>query len=69
MIDDMTMRKLAPKTQRTYINAGLKLERFLKRSPAKATAEELRLFQLQLAAQGVSAIIINATITGLRFLF
>ena len=69
MIDDMTMRKLAPKTQRTYVNAGLKLARFLKRSPATATAEELRLFQLQLAAQGVSAITINATITGLRFLF
>jgi len=69
MIDDMTMRKLALKTQRAYICAVLKLARFLKHSPATATAEELRLFQLQLVAQGVSAITINATLTGLRFLF
>lgn len=69
MIDDMKMRKLAAKTQRAYICAVLKLTRFLKRSPATATAEELRLFQLQLVGQGVSAIIINATITGLKFLF
>ena len=69
MIDDMTMRKLALKTQRAYICAVLKLARFLKHSPATATAEELRLFQLQLVAQGVSAITINATLTGLKFLF
>ena len=63
------MRKLGAKTQRAYINAVLKLALFLKHSPATATTEELRLFQLQLATQGASAITINATITALRFLF
>ena len=69
MIDDMTMRKLATKTQRAYICAVLKLTHFLKHSPATATTEELRLFQLQLVSQGASAITVNATITGLKFLF
>jgi site-specific recombinase XerD len=69
MIDDMTMRKLAAKTQRAYICAILKLTHFLKHSPATATAEELRLFQLHLVTQGASAITINATVTGLKFLF
>jgi len=63
------MRKLALKTRRAYICAVLKLTHFLKHSPATATAEELRLFQLQLVAQGVSAITINTTLTDLRFLF
>ena len=69
MIDDMTMRKLATKTQSAYICAILKFTYFIKHSPATATTEVLRMFQLQLMAQGASAVIVNATITGLKFLF
>ncbi len=69
MIDDMTMRKLAPKTQSDYIRPVKKLNRFLGRSPDTATAEDLRLFQLHLVEFGVSSITLNATITGLRFFF
>jgi site-specific recombinase XerD len=69
MIDDMTLRKLNPKTQSGYIRAVVKLTQFLCRSPDTATAEDLRLFQLHLVELGVSSITLNATITGLRFFF
>jgi integrase/recombinase XerD len=69
MIDDMTMRRLNPKTQTAYIRSVKKLAQFLGHSPHSASAEDLRLFQLHLAANGVSNKTINATITGLRFFF
>ena len=69
MIDDMNMRKLSPKTQIGYLRAVTKLAKFLKHSPAHATAEEVRQFQIALAEQGTSNITINATIIGIQFLF
>ena len=69
MIEDMTMRKLSPKTQISYLRAVTKLAKYLKHSPAHATAEEVRQFQIALAEQGTSNITINAMITGLQFLF
>jgi len=69
MIDDMSLRKLNPLTQQAYLRAVIKLSRFLVRSPDTATAEDLREFQLHMAANGVSNKTINATITGLRFFF
>jgi site-specific recombinase XerD len=69
MIDDMALRKLSPQTQKAYLRAVEKLDKFLDHSPHTATAEQLREFQLSLAANGVSNKTINATITGLRFFF
>lgn len=69
MVDDMTMRKLSPKTQRAYLLAVKKLALHLQRSPALATAEELRKFQIHLVNSGTSSTTLNASITGLRFLF
>ena len=69
MIEDMTLRKLNPKTQTQYIRAVLRLSRFLGRSPDQATAEDLRRFQLHLSENGVSNITINTTLTGLKFFF
>ena len=69
MIDDMTQRKLNPKTQEAYLRSVVKLTRFLGRSPDSASADDLRQFQLQLATDGVSNKTINATITALRFFF
>jgi integrase/recombinase XerD len=69
MLDDMCMRKLSPKTQIGYIRAVARLADYLKHSPASASAEELRLFQLYLVKQGTSSITLNATLTGLRFFF
>lgn len=69
MIEDMTMRRLSPKTQIGYIRGVKKLADFLKRSPDKASAEDLRKFQLYLVEQGASNITINSTLSGLQFLF
>ena len=69
MQEDMRMRKLAPKTQQSYIRAVSRFAQYLGRSPATATAEDLRLYQLHLVDSGTSPITLNATITGLKFLF
>ena len=47
MIDDMTMRKLSPKTQVGYLRAVLKFTRFFGQSPDLASSEDLRAFQLR----------------------
>jgi site-specific recombinase XerD len=69
MIDDMTLRKLKPRTQEAHIRAVKRLTRFLRRPPDTATAEDLRRFQLHMATHGASSQTINVTITGLRFFF
>ena len=69
MIEDMTMRRLSSKTQIGYLRGVRKLAAYLKRSPEDATAEELRQFQLAMADSGTSSTTINATLTGLQFLF
>lgn len=69
MIEEMTIRRLMPKTQSQYLRALKRLTVFLKRSPEDATAEELRQFQFMLAESGTSNITINATLTGLKMLF
>ncbi len=67
MLEDMRMRKLAPKTQTAYIRAVRRLAAYLHRPPDTATVEELRNFQLYLVDQGTSPTTLNATITGLKF--
>lgn len=69
MIEDMRMRKLAPKTQTAYIRSVRKLAKYLGRSPDTATEEDLRRFQLHMVDEGTSPITLNATIVGLNFLF
>ena len=69
MIDDMTLRKLSPRTQAGYLRAVVKFARFFGRSPDLASPEDLRRFQLYLVEMGVSPTTINATLTGLGFLF
>ena len=69
MLDDMRMRKLSPKTQIGYVRAVKRFASYLKHSPDTATAEDLRRFQLDAVDRGISPITLNATITGLRFLF
>lgn len=69
MIEDMTMRKLNPKTQIGYIRAVKRLAVYLKRSPEDATADELREFQIDMGKQGATPTTINSTLSGLHFLF
>ncbi len=68
-IDDMTVRKLDPKTQANYLRSVKRFADFLGRSPAGASAEDLRRFQLQLVACGTGTPTCNATLTALRFFF
>jgi len=69
MLEDMTLRKLSPRTQTAYIRAVKNFTRFIKRSPDTACAEDLRQFQLYLVEQGIASGNLNATITGLKFFF
>ena len=69
MLEDMALRKLAPKTQSNYLRAVISFTCFLGRSPDTASPEDLRRYQLHLVETGVSNIMLNATITALRFFF
>jgi integrase/recombinase XerD len=53
MLDDMSVRRFTPDTQRAYIRAVKRLASFLGRSLDTATPEELRSFQLHLIGTGV----------------
>jgi site-specific recombinase XerD len=69
MIEDMTIRKLAPKTQHDYVQRVKNFAAFLGRSPDTASFEDVRRYQLHLAASGVGVPTINQTVSTLRFLF
>jgi integrase/recombinase XerD len=69
MIEDMTIRKLAAKTQQGYIRMIRDLAAFLGRSPATANLEDVRRFQLHLAANGAQIPVLNHTVAALRFFF
>jgi integrase/recombinase XerD len=69
MIEDMTIRKLAPRTQQTYIRCVKDFSAFLGTSPAKASFEDVRRYQLHLVSSGAGAPSINHRLTALRFLF
>jgi hypothetical protein len=51
MIEDMTIRKFAPKTQHDYVQRIKNFTAFLGRSPATASFEDVRRYQLHLAAR------------------
>jgi integrase/recombinase XerD len=69
MIEDMTIRKLAPRTQQGYIRTIRNFAVFLGRSPDTASAEDIRRFQLHLAENGARPPILNHTVSALRFFF
>src|SRR5437660_10747978 len=69
MIEDMTIRKLAPRTQQGYIRVVKDFAMFLGRSPDRASFEDVRRFQLHLAANGAHIPILNHTVAALRFFF
>ncbi len=69
MIEDMTVRKFAARTQDGYIRAVKGFSTFLGASPATASAEDLRRYRLHLVESGVGAPTINHSLTALRFLF
>src|SRR3974377_2026385 len=69
MIEDMTIRKFAPKTQHDYVQRVKNFAAFLGRSPDTASFEDVRRYQLHLTANGVGVATINQTVSTLRFFF
>jgi site-specific recombinase XerD len=69
MIEDMTIRNLAPKTQQGYIRTIKDLAVFLGRSPDTASFEDVRRYQLHLARSGVGVPTLNHAVATLRFFF
>src|SRR5438046_3392272 len=65
----MTIRKLAPKTQHDYVQRIKNFAAFLGRSPDTASFEDVRRYQLHLAASGVGVPTLNQTVSTLRFFF
>jgi site-specific recombinase XerD len=69
MIEDMSIRQFGERTQQGYVAVVADFARFLGRSPDQAEPEDLRRYQLHLAAQGVSPGKMNAAVSALRFFF
>ena len=69
MIEDMTIRKFAAKTQHDYVQRVKNFAAFLGRSPDTASFEDVRRYQLHLAASGVGVSTLNQTVSTLRFFF
>jgi len=69
MIEDMSMRKLNPKTQSAYLRHVAALGEYLGHSPHRATSEDLRKYQLHLVDSGLASGNINSQLSGLRFFF
>src|SRR5262249_48902455 len=69
MIEDMTIRKFAQKTQHDYVQRVKDFASYLKRSPDTATPEDVRGFQLHLTSSSAGVPKINTTISALRFFF
>ena len=55
MIEDMTIRKFAPKTQHDYIRSGQELRRISRPIAGHGELEDVRRYQLHLAASGAGA--------------
>src|ERR1700704_4331654 len=69
MIEDMTIRKFAPKTQQDYVQRVKNFPAFLGRSPDTASFEDVRRYQLHLVARSVGVPTLNQTVATLRFFF
>ena len=69
MIEDMTIRKFAPKTQHDYVQRVKHFAAFLGRSPDTASFEDVRRYQLHLATRGAGVPTLNQSVSTLRFCF
>lgn len=69
MIEDMTIRKFAPKTQHDYLQRVKNFAAFLGRSPDTASFEDVRRYQLHLTKSGVGVPTVNQAVSTLRFFF
>src|SRR5438045_9758438 len=68
-IEDMTIRRLSPKTQLHYIRHVKRFADFLGRAADKATTEDVHRYQLWLASIATTVPTVNVSATALRFFF
>lgn len=66
MIEDMGVRRFAPKTQHDYLKIVRKFAIFIGRAPGSATAEDLRLYQVELRSSGLPPPSMNSRVAALR---
>jgi site-specific recombinase XerD len=69
MIEDMTIRNLAPTTQQSYVQAVAKFSRYFGQSPDRLGIEDVRTYQVYLASRGVAWTSLNLTVCALRFFY
>ena len=69
LIEDMTIRRFGPETQRNYQRDVGRFATWLGRSPHTATAEDVRRFQIEQREAGVPAPTMNSIVAALRFFF
>src|SRR6056297_906642 len=69
MIEDMRIRGMGDKHQKSHIRAIKDFAAFLGRSPDTATPEDLRAYQLHMTDTGVTPSTFNTRIVALRFFF
>jgi site-specific recombinase XerD len=56
MIEDMTVRNLAPATQRSYVHAVSRFSRYFGHSPDRLGLEDVRAYQVHLVSNGICAL-------------
>jgi site-specific recombinase XerD len=69
MIEDMTIRNLSPATQRSYIHAVKRYSLYFGRSPDLLGLEDVRTYQVHLAAKGIAWATLNQVVCALRFFY
>ena len=69
MLEDMQVRNLAPKTQRTYVDRVAQFARHFGRSPDQLGPEDIRAYQVALVERRVSWSVFNQSVCALRFLY
>ncbi len=67
LVEDMTVRGFSEKTRKYYIRIVAGFAKFLGRSPATTTPEDIRRFQIHQSALGMGAPAMNCTVAALRF--
>ena len=69
MVEDMTIRNLSPATQRSYIHAVKRYSLYFGRSPDLLGLEDVRTYQVHLAAKGIAWPTLNQIVCALRFFY
>lgn len=69
MLDDMAIRRLAPRTQAFYVSAVAKFAKHFAKSPDLLGYEDVRAYQLHLVQAGLDGGAVNRAVTALRFFY